>query len=48
MRETLDILLNMPLKKGKQYSAEDVKCFAEGNPGSGEVRLDKKVYYSFN
>ena len=29
MRETLDILLNMPLKKGKQYSAEDVKCFAD-------------------
>ena len=29
MRETLDILLNMPLKKGKVYSAEDVKCFAD-------------------
>ena len=29
MRETLNILLKMPLKKGKQYSAEDVKCFAD-------------------
>ena len=29
MRETLDILLNMPMKKGKVYSAEDVKYFAD-------------------
>lgn len=29
MRETLDILLKMPLKKGKQYNAEDIKCFAD-------------------
>ena len=29
MRETLDILLNMPMKKGKVYTAEDVKCFAD-------------------
>ena len=29
MRETLDILLNMPMKKGKTYSAEDIKCFAD-------------------
>ena len=29
MRETLDILLNMPLKKGKVYSAEEIKCFAD-------------------
>ena len=29
MRETLDILLNMPMKKGKTYSAEDVKYFAD-------------------
>ena len=29
MRETLDILLNMPMKKGKVYDAEDIKCFAE-------------------
>ena len=29
MRETLDILLNMPMKKGKTYSAEDVKSFAD-------------------
>ena len=29
MRETLDILLNMPLKKGKVYSAEEIKSFAE-------------------
>ena len=29
MRETLDILLNMPLKKGKVYTAEDIKCFAD-------------------
>lgn len=29
MRETLDILLKMPMKKGKQYSAEDIKCFAD-------------------
>lgn len=31
MRETLDILLNMPMKKGKTYSAEDIKCFADLN-----------------
>ena len=29
MRETLDILLNMPMKQGKTYSAEDVKSFAD-------------------
>ena len=29
MRETLDILLNMPMKKGKVYSAEDIKSFAD-------------------
>lgn len=29
MRETLDILLNMPMKKGKIYTAEDIKCFAD-------------------
>lgn len=29
MRETLDILLNMPMKKGKVYSAEDVNYFAD-------------------
>ena len=29
MKETLDILLNMPMKKGKVYSAEDIKCFAD-------------------
>ena len=29
MKETLDILLNMPMKKGKTYSAEDIKCFAD-------------------
>ena len=29
MRETLDILLKMPMKRGKQYSAEDIKCFAD-------------------
>lgn len=29
MRETLDILLKMPMKKGKQYSAEDIKSFAD-------------------
>ena len=29
MRETLDILLNMPMKKGKVYTAEDIKCFAD-------------------
>ena len=29
MRETLDILLNMPLKKGKVYSAEEIKSFAD-------------------
>ena len=29
MRETLDVLLKMPMKKGKVYDAEDIKCFAE-------------------
>ena len=29
MRETLDILLNMPMKKGKVYTADDIKCFAD-------------------
>ena len=29
MRETLDVLLKMPMKKGKVYSAEDIKCFAD-------------------
>ena len=29
MRETLDILLNRPLKKGKVYSAEEIKSFAD-------------------
>ena len=29
MRETLDILLNMPMRKGKVYTAEDIKCFAD-------------------
>ena len=29
MRETLDILLNMPMKKGKVYSAEEIKSFAD-------------------
>ena len=29
MKETLDILLNMPMKKGKVYTAEDIKCFAD-------------------
>ena len=29
MRETLEVLLDMPLKKGKVYDAEDIKCFAE-------------------
>lgn len=29
MRETLDILLSMPMKKGKVYTAEDIKCFAD-------------------
>ena len=29
MRETLDILLKMPMKRGKQYSAEDIKSFAD-------------------
>ena len=29
MRETLDILLKMPMKKGKVYTAEDIKCFAD-------------------
>ena len=29
MRETLDVLLKMPMKKGRVYDAEDIKCFAE-------------------
>ena len=29
MRETLDVLLKMPMRKGKVYSAEDIKCFAD-------------------
>lgn len=29
MKETLDILLNMPMKKGKVYTAEDIKSFAD-------------------
>ena len=29
MRETLDVLLKMPMKKGKVYSAEDIRCFAD-------------------
>ena len=29
MRETLDVLLKMPMRKGKAYSAEDIKCFAD-------------------
>ena len=29
MQETLDILLDMPMKIGKVYSAEDIKCFAD-------------------
>ena len=29
MKETLDILLKMPMKKGKVYTAEDIKCFAD-------------------
>ena len=29
MRETLDILLKMPMKRGKQYSAADIKSFAD-------------------
>ena len=29
MRETLDVLLKMPMKKGEVYSAEDIKCFAD-------------------
>ena len=31
MRETLEILLEMPLKKGKVYTAEDIKSFADLN-----------------
>ena len=31
MRETLDVLLKMPLKKGKVYTAEDIKSFADLN-----------------
>ena len=29
MKETLDILLNMPMRKGKVYTAEDIKSFAD-------------------
>ena len=29
MRETLEILLEMPLKKGKVYTAEEIKSFAQ-------------------
>ena len=29
MRESLDLLLKMPMKKGKVYTAEDIKCFAD-------------------
>lgn len=29
MRETLDVLLKMPMRKGKVYTAEDIKCFAD-------------------
>ena len=29
MKETLDILLSMPMKKGKVYTAKDIKCFAD-------------------
>ena len=31
MRETLEILLEMPMKKGKVYTAEDIKSFADLN-----------------
>ena len=31
MRETLSILLDMPMKKGKVYTAEEIKCFADLN-----------------
>ena len=31
MRETLGILLDMPMKKGKVYTAEEIKCFADLN-----------------
>ena len=31
MRETLEILLDMPMKKGKVYTAEDIKYFADLN-----------------
>ena len=29
LKETLEILLNMPMKGNKVYSAEDIKCFAD-------------------
>ena len=29
MKETLEILLNMPMKKGKVYTAEEIKSFAD-------------------
>ena len=31
MRETLGILLDMPMKKGRIYTAEEIKCFADLN-----------------
>ena len=31
MRETLEILLDMPMKKGKVYTADEIKCFADLN-----------------
>ena len=31
MRETLSILLDMPMKKGRVYTAEEIKCFADLN-----------------
>ena len=31
MRETLGILLDMPMKKGRVYTAEEIKCFADLN-----------------
>ena len=31
MRETLEVLLDMPLKRGKTYSAEEIKSFADMN-----------------
>ena len=31
MKDTLDTLLKMPMKKGKVYTAEDIKSFADLN-----------------